>query len=316
MAQPINYPNFISTLTQSLTSALESLPDSNTVSPPQEGLSLLDTKNELLLSYLQNIVFLVILKLRNSASQSPLHDFNHQDPIHDAVIQNLITLRVYIQTGVRPLESRLKYQIDKLVVASAEDSSYRATKEAVAKRLPRIYDETDPPNDSNSENSSNEDIHVDRISTSQAVPDLSHRPNPSSLARPHDNKTSTSNFKSELYRPPHITPTALPSKKKPHTREPNSLKTFLAEEMTDAPLAEPSIGAGSGLRGRAVERELERRNYEEGRLVRLPGEKKKRRRGTVGEDLSDLIGLGEGNTWDNFGKAGKKRRGGGRQENN
>lgn len=76
----------------------------------------------------------------------------------------------------------------------------------------------------------------------------------------------------------------------------------MREEMTDAPTAEPSIGAGSGLRGRAADRERERTGYEEGRLVRLPAEKgggpaggKKRRGGAVGAE--DFL-LGGGGRWD------------------
>lgn len=73
--------------------------------------------------------------------------------------------------------------------------------------------------------------------------------------------------------------------------------------MTDAPTAEPSIGAGNGLRGRAAERERERTGYEEGRLVRLPAEKggaraaagKKRGGGIAGAE--DFL-LGGGGRWD------------------
>lgn len=64
--------------------------------------------------------------------------------------------------------------------------------------------------------------------------------------------------------------------------------------MTSAPTAEPSIGAGSFLKGKAREREEERKAYEEMRLVRLPEEKgkgkKRRRDGGGGEDF--LGGLG------------------------
>ena len=79
--------------------------------------------------------------------------------------------------------------------------------------------------------------------------------------------------------------------------------------MDDAPIAEPSIGAGSGLRGREKEKEERRRDYEEMRLVRLPGEKKKkdRRRGEgFGEDLAD--GLGDFEFEELKRKGGKRKR--------
>lgn len=311
MAQLSNDSSFLSSLTSSLTSALESLPNPTTLLPPQEGLSLLDTKNELLLSYLQNLVFLIILKLRNNTSQQKLPGPNATDLTHDAVIQNLIALRIYLEKGVRPLETRLKYQIDKLLLISAEKSS-RAGTEASKHILTNSNSDTNDDSNSDKDNDSDngENISKNHKPNVQAIPALSHRPNPSSLSRPHQSAVSTSTSKSGLYRPPHITPTAPPQKKPARARKPNTLHTFLAEEMTDAPLAEPSIGAGNGLRGRAAEREMERRGYEEGRLVRLPGEKKKRRRETAGGEFEGLEVLGERNVWDGFGKGGKRRRGG------
>lgn len=75
-------------------------------------------------------------------------------------------------------------------------------------------------------------------------------------------------------------------------------------------MAEPSIGAGSGLKGREKEKEEERRAYEELRLVRLPGEKKKkgdRRRGEgFGEDLAG--GLGDFEFEGLKGRGGKRKR--------
>lgn len=60
--------------------------------------------------------------------------------------------------------------------------------------------------------------------------------------------------------------------------------------MDDAPIAEPSIGAGSRLRGKEREREEERKGYEEQRLVRLPGEKRKGRDRRRGEDITGGLG--------------------------
>jgi U3 small nucleolar ribonucleoprotein protein LCP5 len=59
----------LATLVSSIQSASEALPTED-VSPPKEGISLLDVKNELLLSYLQNLVFLILLKLRRVEASS------------------------------------------------------------------------------------------------------------------------------------------------------------------------------------------------------------------------------------------------------
>ena len=87
--------------------------------------------------------------------------------------------------------------------------------------------------------------------------------------------------------------------------------------MTSAPTAEPSIGAGSFLRGKEREREEERKAYEEMRLVRLPedkkgkGMKKRRRDGAGGGE--DILG-GLGGEFDFGGLRGGKREGKRRRE--
>lgn len=271
----------LTTLNESLTSAVSSLPDAATIKPPPDGISLLDTKNEFLLSYLQNLVFLIILKLRNThttaTSSSPdLH------PDH-AIVQNLIALRVYLEKGVRPLESRLKYQLDKLLLAAEDEASKTATNGADSNGVQQR-----PTQDL-------DDSGDERPSAPPQISDLSYRPNPSAFRLPSRRSPSPSH-KSGVYRPPQVTPMAPPSSKKPQRpRTSHTINKFIREELDDAPMAEPSIGAGNGLRGRAAEKEAERRGYEEGRLVRLPGEGKKgnKRRRDVGEGFGeDDFGMG------------------------
>ena len=82
--------------------------------------------------------------------------------------------------------------------------------------------------------------------------------------------------------------------------------------MDDAPVAEPSIGAGSGLRGKEREREEERRGYEEMRLVRLPEGKRRgkgRGGGNRGEGFGeDLVGGLGGVEFEGLKGRGEKRK--------
>jgi U3 small nucleolar ribonucleoprotein protein LCP5 len=105
------------------------LPDETAILPPKEGISLLDVKNELLLSYLQNLVFLIVLKLRSQLVSLASEKQNKDEPldIHDEVVKKLVELRVYLEKGVRPLEGRLKYQIDK-VIRAADDAARSAVR--------------------------------------------------------------------------------------------------------------------------------------------------------------------------------------------
>ncbi len=305
MATAATLPALLSTLTESLTSAAVSLPEPTALAIPTEGISLLDTKNELLLSYLQNLAFLIILKIRNyspTASDSPSSGHGIEE-LNDEVTKKLVELRVYIEKGVRPLEGRLKYQLDKLLVAASEATPTAAT--SGARKPSRASNGFTESAASGSESAGDP-------SPITAIPDLAHRPNPSAFARPSRNDAPTAQTSTGLYRPPRITPTSLPTTERKQAkatkpRKSTTLDAFIREEMDDAPIAEPSIGAGSGLKGREKEREEERRGYEEQRLVRLPGEKKSKRDMRRGEDLSGgLMGLGDVDFGDL--KGGKRKR--------
>lgn len=307
-------PELLSTLTESLTSALDALPSPTSLAVPDDGISLLSTKNELLLSYLQNLVFLITLKLRAlAADPSSLTlgvngNDTAEDPVYDAVVQNLVALGVYLEKGVRPLESRLKYQLDKLLLAAAEESRpTRATSPS------HLADSQHSPRDESPPAASD-------------IPPLAHRPNPSSLLPPSRTQPTdpSSTSRTPFYRPPHITPTSLPTTRTPasstaraqqRARKSAALEEFVREEMGDAPLAEPSIGAGgSGLlmRGKDAERERERRGYEEGRLVRLPEEKGTKKRGReqredwFGPVGGEWAGLGVGDKGKRMGRKGEE----------
>ncbi|KAL6715143.1 hypothetical protein ACLMJK_007407 [Lecanora helva] len=309
MSTATTLPSLLSSLTDSLTSATESLTEPDKLKPPTDGISLLDTKNELLLSYLQNLVFLIILKIRD---QNPNHDEradNTTSPkdLQFEVTKKLVELRLYLEKGIRPLESRLKYQIDKLLLAASDADAVAAQNKPKTTSTAPSGPPKHPPTDESDSDASSAPF--------PPISDLSHRPNPSALTRP--SLTSPQPEPSALYRPPRITPTSLPtttSTQNPTATKPrksHTLSAFIREEMSDAPLAEPSIGAGNGLRGREREKEEERRGYEEQRLIRLPGERgKKGRDRRRGEDLSGgLSGLGDGLEELRVGK--RKREGGG-----
>ncbi|KAL8671708.1 MAG: hypothetical protein Q9168_003808, partial [Polycauliona sp. 1 TL-2023] len=252
----------LSIITESLNSAIDGISSAENLAPPSEGLSLLDTKNELLLSYLQNLVFLILYKLRNQRTYLQANSDNAIPP-HIDIVKNLVSLRLYLEKGVRPLESRLKYQLDKLLLAASEADSQGAPPLQSSKV--RTANKTT----SASGESENGD---DKPPAAATISDLSHRPNLSAFTRARRSSPPSSSSKRDanIYRPPRITPTALPttdrdrpSKDLNRKRKNNMLDTFVREELSTAPVAEPSIGAGTGLRGRDAEKERERKEYEE-----------------------------------------------------
>ncbi|KAK3065839.1 hypothetical protein LTS18_002334, partial [Coniosporium uncinatum] len=113
--------SLLTTLTSALDSATKVVPSEETTLPPKDGISLLDVKNELLLSYLQHLVFLILLKIRNLKADTDSQE--HGNDLRNDAVNKLVALRVYLEKGVRPLESKLKYQIDK-VVRAADDAAH------------------------------------------------------------------------------------------------------------------------------------------------------------------------------------------------
>ena len=315
MAAIANLPALLSTLTESLQSAYNAVPDTAAIARPTDGISLLDTKNELLLSYLQNLVFLIIIKLRSGvpskADVQPAIAGTEQED----VVKKLVELRVYLERGVRPLESRLKYQIDK-VLRAADDASRSAAQNTNA--VPKT---TKPVNGfkgrDGSASGSNDDSDVDdkddAVPTAAKIDDLAYRPNPAALARPSQSADPRSAASDGIYRPPRITPTALPTtqgREERAARKPTksaTLDEFISTELSAAPLAEPSIGStiiSGGRRSKSQkerEKDADRRVYEESNFVRLPKESRKERGKKVGGRQRDggyggeeWRGLGEG----------------------
>ncbi|MCJ1290111.1 hypothetical protein MMC34_001647 [Xylographa carneopallida] len=318
----------LSTLTTSLKSATASLPEAADIAPPSDGISLLDTKNELLLSYLQNLVFLIVLKLRDTGNSTEedgdgIREKNFEGSVstRDEVVQQLVELRVYLEKGVRPLEGRLKYQIDK-VVAAAQDADAKVAAGAVlknqtadgaaaGKRIPHGRGNND--DGSHARDAASPADEEDDPPPAPPIDPLAYRPNPSALTLPSRPSTHPSTSRPDgPYRPPRITPTALP---RTTPRAPASgkragrsaaLDEFLATELSAAPVAEPSVGSTIVERGRRSkgvkerEAERERRGYEESNYLRLPVEGRKGR-GKGGKG----VGYG-GEEWRGLGKGAER----------
>ncbi|TEA13546.1 Uncharacterized protein C8034_v004148 [Colletotrichum sidae] len=274
MAAPSTLPALLDSLTTSLTTSLEAAPKAS-IQPPQNGISLLDVKNELLLSYLQNLVFLILLKLRNAKKQSS-EDGNATDTA-DAVVKKLIELRLYLEKGVRPIEDKLRYQIEKILRA-ADDAERNAKAVKASKGAGSDdSDESASDDESGSEDDSDDEEEALNAKNMQARPDAFVRPAAASAAVAAAQKDG-------VYRPPRIAPTVMPSERR-EKKDRRPLKSatmdeFIETEMSTAPLAEPSIGTTIVSGGRrmktAAERrdEAERKEYEETNFVRLPAKNK------------------------------------------
>lgn len=287
MAIATSLSALLSTLTQSLSAASESAEKIPSLLPPKDGISLLDTKNELFLTYLQNLVFLIVLKLRTRKSSA---GSDRDEPLDNLVVKKLVELTVYLERGALNLEGKLKYQIDK-VLRAAQDAENAAKVNGVVKSNGILGSSAGKADGDEDE----EEGDSDSASEEGGVPlkaaeinDLQYRPNPSALVKPVQSGHEEENQKSEngLYKPPRIQATAMPvtERRDKEAKKPTksaTLDEFINTELSTAPYAEPSIGSGilDGGRRNKSEKQREderlRREYEEANYVRLPKESKK-----------------------------------------
>jgi U3 small nucleolar ribonucleoprotein protein LCP5 len=261
-------------LSQSLSSALDVTPKIASIEHPKDGISLLDVKNELLLSYLQNLVFLILLKLRNSRTDS-----DDQSELDESVRTKLVELRLYLEKGARPLEEKLRFSIDRFLrtAQDAEREEQQAQQKANAAH-----------EDSESGSDSAESDEEDEAAGKRKSGGLSAAPKPGALindvtARPARRDDAPSG----VYRPPKrdrqiMEPTT--QRREKGERRPmrsHTMEEFISTELSAAPLAEPSIGTTIVQGGRRTKttaerkEEDERREYEELHFTRLPKESKK-----------------------------------------
>lgn len=296
-------PTLLSNLTASLTSATEIVPTQDAADTPKDGISLLDVKNELLLSYLQNLVFLILLKLRNNTNKKSTtagdaddeEDEEDAGQLGDAVVKKLCELRLYLEKGARPLEGKLKYQIDKVVRAADDAARAEAAQQqqsaAASKKTSKKQRGSDDEDDSDDSDASSSAADID---------ELAYRPNPASFGRAaaapaDDSKHSKKDADpaDAIYRPPRINATSMPEHLPRHggreerdnygPRRAAAIDDFVDEHMATAPVAQPSIGSNVTDGGRRIKSareraaDEERRAYEETNFVRLakPGKKER-----------------------------------------
>ncbi|KAE8382298.1 hypothetical protein BDV26DRAFT_253730 [Aspergillus bertholletiae] len=315
-----NISTLLENITTCLTTAGSSLPKDKrdepsevSIEPPQDGISLLDTKSDLLLSYTHNLVFLILFQLR-ALSKVRHGETGADQSLCEETVKKLAELRVYLDRGVRPLEGRLKYQIDK-VIKAAEDAERAERTAARTKATEAEYsgsDDGSASEKSDGESDSDEGSDEDQ----EDIDEMAYRPNVSAFAKKVEpearaEKSTKTTSSDGIYRPPKIMPTALPTTETRERRERGPRRStvideFVSAEMSSAPMAEPSIGSTIVHGGRHTkskkekEHEEERTTYEETNFIRLAKESKKDRakrgaqgaRGTYGGE--EWRGLTEG----------------------
>ncbi|KAJ1333000.1 U3 small nucleolar ribonucleoprotein LCP5 [Microdochium nivale] len=293
MAVQTSLPALLDSLTNSLNSAVDATPKvAGLVQPPQDGVSLLDVKNELLLSYLQNLVFLILLKIRNARDGTTSTDNGDDDEsssqLSDDVVRKLVELRLFMDKGVRPLEDKLRFQLDKMLRA-ADDADRR--KEQLARKQESGKDDSDEDDEDEdeAENGGDSLARPGPASAKQFAPGIRGFEKTTSTTAVGMAAAATAEDKSGIYRPPKIAPTVMPTTERREARgdrrqmKSATMDEYIAEELSVAPMAMPSVGTTIVSGGRKIKtagekaEEDRRRDYEETNFTRLPKESKKDR---------------------------------------
>ncbi|XP_064398317.1 neuroguidin-like [Halichondria panicea] len=213
---------------------------------PEAGISLLELKFQLLLSYLVNIVQVVMMKLNGQS-------INCTPPLH-----RIVEIRTVLEK-IRPLDQKLKYQMEKLVrtattgMASASD--------------PLRF----KPNPSNL---------VSKVDESESS----------------DEERPTSNPK--LYMPPKVVSTPYdenPGRREKKNRNQTALIEELKEEVLDMPSeVKTSMVVGGLQKRRELAREKDLERFEENNMMRLSRKRKSHDTGRSNrQELDDLAEFSE-----------------------
>ena len=307
MAAPSTLPELLASLTQSLTLTQEAAPKIATVEHPKDGISLLDVKNELLLSYLQNLVFLILLKLRNAKS-----NLEDSSELEESVRAKLVELRLYLEKGAKPLEEKLRFSIERFLRTAADFQ--REEQHQIESQKKGGSADSDSHSQEEDDDESDEETTGNTTKPQPKRGNMSAAPNFGSMV---DDITTRSDGREDgpagIYRPPRrdravMDPSRPQEKGQRRNQRSHTMEEFVKDELSAAPLAEPSIGTTIVQGGRrmktADERkdEAERREYEETNFTRLPARSKKEKaKAAKAAGRSGRMQFG-GEEWHNLGE--------------
>jgi len=242
----------------------EKFVDAATQAETENGISLLALKNESLLAYIGDLLLL-------AAAQT-----DHNTQVFDQARDGAIEQRVTLEKGVKGLEAKISYQIDKAL------RTYRRSLEQEQEQ-----DEDNKDNDDKQSEAEDSDSDVDVTS---------FRPNLAALKSGRAGKPSRSqrtydddDQEEGEYVAPKISANMPAFERSKGARAPPKKRDFAMEEYIresgDAPVAEPSIGSQIMDSGRGDERterdrkkDREVQTYEEANFTRISNTSSKRAR--------------------------------------
>ncbi|XP_062546791.1 neuroguidin [Armigeres subalbatus] len=269
------------------------------------GLNFLEIKYHMLLNYLINLTYVVLRKCSGHKIEK------------DPSIDRLIEIRTVLEK-IRPIDYKLRYQIDKLVKTAvtgasvADDpTSFKANPANLMSQLPETAGADDDASSGGDESDDSARV-MQKLRKAKAAKSGLSKPEASStgdvyvppkhMAVPYEEESKSDRARKQLER---ARKRALGS----------SLIQELKEEYLDTPV---EISSSSRALQKLSRREREREEYEEKYLTRLPITKADKHRsrklttlGTLGDELTsfgDISALDDELPSSSASKAGKKRK--------
>ncbi|KAJ3412925.1 hypothetical protein HDV05_008713 [Chytridiales sp. JEL 0842] len=223
-----------------------------------KGVSLLEVKLHSMLSYMANLSFFALMKI-------------HGQPIEDhPSIDQLIELRVVLDK-IKPLEGKLKYQIDKLVkIANDAENEDGDPVENLRKKF-LVTDDDDV------------DKSTKKLTKDTSLGDpLQFRPNPMAFASNDADELQDGDGgldNSGIYRPPRVAPVFLDDKKKPKEKgelsdrfKSRSQKSRIINDLRDVFDVRPEEVTAHGTGYSIRERKTNKKDEELDRITQMEEE--------------------------------------------
>lgn len=267
-----------------------------------EGMSLLSLKSESLLSYVNNLVLVLLShleRLEKSGNNEKI------EKLKASAVEGTVQQRVCLEKGIKPLEKKLTYQLDKMVRSfhrMEEDNEKMETK--INEKVENGIDGSESSESESSLESESEDDALSYKPDASALANMSKRDKKDRRGKDKEEKESDGK-----YRPPKISAAAPPSTfndragPKHNVRKLQSMEEHLAE-TSDLPQTESSIGAtivdhgrGGVKTSREKQKEKEIQRYEESNFTRLPSTATKK---TFKQKMSERANNFAGEDWSMF----------------
>ncbi|KAG5372144.1 U3 small nucleolar ribonucleoprotein LCP5 [Yarrowia sp. C11] len=287
----------------------------------RDSLSLLGLKNHTMLAYLHHLAVVTLAQVQRVEKEQKDDSLEKG---RQAAIQGTVKNRVVLEKGIKGLESKVNYQIDKMLKAYTQDKERKAEREKQraekallgADKEDDDEDEDDKEDGDDDESESEDDNLAFKPNVSNLTREKNARPVRDARAKKSEKEDDRESASNTIYRPPKISAVAPESKSMRNSKKKNATMEEYLKYSSSAPMVEQSIGSGILEHGRGGEktdrdrkREEEVQRYEEDNFVRLPGANKKERsklkKARAGAFFGEDWGVGG-----DIGEATKRKRGG------